>query len=69
MKPSQMPEPSQRAESGWRAASQPLKSPMTETEAALGAQTAKWVPSLPSMARGWAPSLSQSRKWLPSLKR
>ena len=40
---------------GFAPASQPLKSPMTETYSALGAQTAKWVP--PPGSR-WAPSFS-----------
>jgi len=39
-KPSQMPE-EPRTRSGWLCRSQPLKSPMTATRSASGAQTAK----------------------------
>jgi hypothetical protein len=42
---------------GWRRPSQALKSPTTLTRRALGAQTAKAVPSVPSWLRGCAPSL------------
>src|SRR5262245_21015873 len=55
--------------SGCRPLSQPLKSPMTETYSADGAQTAKRVPTRPFSVIGWAPSFSYSRLWLPSLKR
>ena len=63
---SQMPEPSQRGFIASLPASQPLKSPITETERALGAHTAK--EALPSSAR-WQPRFSKSRAWLPSLNR
>jgi len=36
-----------RGRSGWRDGCQSLKSPMTETASAFGAQTAKRVPSMP----------------------
>ena len=48
MNPSQMPEPSHRQASGCDCGFQSLKSPTTETRAALGAQTANCVPFLPS---------------------
>ncbi len=41
---------------GCRRPSQLLKSPTTLTLVALGAQTAKFTPSMPSMLRNWAPS-------------
>ena len=37
---------------------QPLKSPMTETSRAFGAQVAKWVPDEPLSLRVCAPSFS-----------
>ena len=46
MKPSQMPDEA-RGLSGCLVLAQPLKSPMTETFLAFGAQTAKRVPDLP----------------------
>src|SRR5688500_8279871 len=45
--------------------SQPFQSPITETCAAFGAQTAKWVPS----ENAWAPSFSYSRLCVPSRNR
>src|SRR2546421_4533701 len=68
MKPSQIPDFS-RLCSGWELLDHPLKSPETKAASALGAQTAKDVPSTPSTRRGWAPSLSCRREWVPSLKR
>src|SRR6185437_2221269 len=56
-KPSQMPEASERAVSGWVAGFQPLKSPTTDTEAAFGAQTEKCVPCSRSARRGVRPQL------------
>ena len=50
-------------------ASQSLKSPVTLTLRALGAQTAKCTPCSPSTAIGCEPSLSYSLKWLPCLSR
>ncbi len=44
MKPSQMPDWA-RWHKGWLPLSQPLKSPVTQTCAASGAHTAKWVPA------------------------
>ena len=63
-RPSQIPELA-RGDSGLLRGSQPLKSPITDTLSALGAQTPNQAP--PSTTR--APSFSQSRNWLPSLKR
>src|SRR5438270_5927500 len=51
--------------SGWASGFQPLKSAITETRSALGAHTANAVPP----GATCAPSLSNSRKWLPSLNR
>ncbi len=42
---------------------------MTDTRAAFGAQTAKYVPSSPSLVAGCEPSFSYARSWVPSLKR
>ncbi len=56
-KHSQMPEESM-GRIGLAAASQPLKSPMTETQRAVGAQTAKRTPGTPSRSATWAPSFS-----------
>jgi hypothetical protein len=44
-----------RSRIGWRRPSQLLKSPTTETRVALGAQTAKRTPAMPSMTIGCAP--------------
>src|SRR5205807_6078236 len=51
--------------SGWASGFQPLKSAITETRSALGAHTANAMPP----GATCAPSLSNSRKWLPSLNR
>src|SRR5262245_31463575 len=48
---------------------QRLKSPITQTRSALGAQTAKWTPSLPPRMVGCEPRQRQRCVWLPSLKR
>src|SRR5262245_15903558 len=48
---------------------QRLKSPITQTRSALGAQTAKWTPSRPPITAGCEPSVRQRCVWLPSLKR
>ena len=57
MNSSQMPlDPSDRI--GFRRPSQLLKSPTTETERALGAQTANAVPATPSCVITCAPSFS-----------
>ena len=53
----------------WRAPSQPLKSPITETPRAFGAHTAKRTPSLPSRTQWCAPNQRQARSAVPSLKR
>src|SRR5205085_103057 len=45
------------------------KSPTTLTRRAEGAQTANAVPLTPSTTRGCAPSISQRRRCVPSLKR
>ncbi len=55
MKPSQMPDCS-RGTSLFESRFQPLKSPMTLTQSALGAQTANDVPS--GSLEMWAPSFS-----------
>ena len=58
MKPSQMPLPSQRGESGWAPGVQPLKPPTTLTSWALGAHTENATPSVPSLSANlWAPIL------------
>src|SRR5215475_11907994 len=50
--------------------SQPLKSPITDTAWAFGAHTAKYVRGVPSTAAsGCAPSFSNRRRCVPSLKR
>ena len=54
---------------GCEAGFQPLKSPMTLTCSALGAQTAKCTPALPSTSRRCAPSFSYARCSVPSLNR
>ena len=67
MKVCQMP-PSSRS-MGWAAASQPLKSPMTDTAGALGAQVRKIQPSVPRSSRaGWAPMHRQAPVERPSVK-
>src|SRR5579864_8628967 len=66
MKPSQMPDVS-RTYRPFACLSQPLKSPMTLTESALGAQTAKYVPS--GSCEGCAPIFSKRCECVPSLKR
>src|SRR5262249_51410493 len=65
--PSQMPEESPRGARRSRPRCQWLKSPMTETALAFGAQTAKCVPWVESpCVAGWAPSFSYARKKVPS---
>src|SRR2546427_4743442 len=63
-----MPEAS-RGRRGAEEASHRLKSPMTATDAAFGAQTAKYVPGVPLTSIGCAPSLSYRRAGFPSVKR
>jgi hypothetical protein len=45
---------------GYKRPSHELKSPTTDTERALGAQTANAVPVTPSISRTCAPSFSYS---------
>src|SRR5258708_30123992 len=59
-KPSQIPDEA-RGLSTCLVFDQPLKSPITWTFLAAGAQTAKNAPDLPSTSPRCAPSLSQSR--------
>src|SRR4029077_13287943 len=67
-KSSQIPEaPSERI--GCRRPSHEVKSPTTETDRALGAQTANAAPAEPSILRTWAPSSSYRCSWLPSSAR
>src|SRR5688572_16601319 len=54
---------------GCDTASQPLKSPITLTCLALGAQTAKCTPATPSSSLRCAPSFSCARCSVPSLNR
>src|SRR5262245_15011101 len=58
-----------RWRSGWARGSHPLKSPMTETASAPGAQTANAVPAGPSCRTMCAPSRSYDRQCLPSPSR
>src|SRR5919202_2834479 len=67
-KPSQMPD-DWRGWSGVAAGSQLLKSPMTLTVSAFGAQTENTTPGVPSTVTTCAPSLSWIRTWVPSLNR
>ena len=46
---------------GWTRPSQRLNSPMTLTRCALGAQTAKWMPVMPSMIVRRLPNFSHAR--------
>src|SRR5690606_9444746 len=62
---SHRPDPSPRATARSASGSQPLKSPITETDRAFGAQTAKRAP----LASRWQPSLRYSRACVPSRKR
>ena len=55
MKPSQIPEESQRGASLWLSLFHELKFPMTDTPLAQGAQTAKSVPLSPSCSATCAP--------------
>ena len=59
---------SRRNRMGWRRPSQVLKSPMTLTRWASGAQTAKVVPSTPSMVRRCAPNRSNGLRCEPSAR-
>src|SRR5487761_2650328 len=49
--------------------SQWLKSPMTETLSAFGAQTANCTPRWPFLSLRCAPSFSYARVWVPSASR
>src|SRR5205085_11854043 len=68
MKPSQMPDFS-RGLRGCESLLQPLKSPVTWTDSALGAHTENTVPGVPSTTIGCAPIFCCNRVWVPSLKR
>ena len=50
-------------------ACQSVQSPMTSTDSALGAQTAKRVPVRPPSDSGWAPNLSYRVPCVPSASR
>ena len=57
MNPSQIPD-WPRDPRRWLPLFQPLKSPVTATRSASGAQTAKYTPSVPSAVMTCEPSLS-----------
>ena len=58
-----------RSRMGWRRPSQLLKSPITETRLALGAQTAKDTPAMPSWTVGTAPNRSAKLPVTPFRKK
>ena len=55
--------------SGWAPGRQSLNVPITDTDSALGAQTAKAVPATPSRWAAWAPKCWYIRNWVPSPNR